>query len=79
MDKELFEELKDRFDDRYKKLDDCDKDMDAVKKEHSELVTLVAKISTTLETNSWVMKTFFGAFIAAVVAAVFAALKLSGG
>ena len=75
---ENFDELIARLDDRYKKAEDCDREMDAVKKDHNELLVIVGKIQTTLDGMSSLMKTTLGAIITAIVGAVFYVITKGG-
>lgn len=78
MNSEEYSELERRFDDRYKKLSDCDRDMDDVKKEHNELLVLVTGIKTTLDSTVWLQKSILGAVIVAIVGAVFYVITKGG-
>lgn len=81
MNNEEYSELERRLDDRYKKLSDCDRDMDGMKKEHNDLLVLVTSINTTLvdyvDRSKWFYRGISGAIIAAIIAAIFK--LISGG
>ena len=55
MDKELFEELRVRFDERYKLREDCDKEMDAVNTKLANDATQFAVINTKLSAILWIL------------------------
>ena len=55
MDKELFEELRERFDERYKLREDCDKEMDAVNTKLANDATQFAVINTKLSAILWIL------------------------
>ena len=81
MNNEEYSDLERRLDDRYKKISDCDRDMDDMKKEHNDLLVLVTSINTTLvdyvDRSKWFYRGIFGAIFAAIVAAIFK--LISGG
>ena len=55
MDKELFDELKERFDERYKLREDCDREMDTVNTKLANDATQFAVINTKLSAILWIL------------------------
>lgn len=71
MDKELFDELRERFDDRYKKLEDCADDMGIVKADQATQTADIAVMKSTVKTILWVLCTVGVAVIGAVIKYLF--------
>lgn len=71
MDKELFEELRDRFDERYKKKDDCDNEMKAVNARLAENEKQFAVINTKLTAILWILTVVGSAVIGFLVKFLF--------
>lgn len=67
--------LEERFDMRYKLLNDCNTEMDEVKKEHTAMYVDIAAIKKSVESLTWIARTTLGAVIAAIVGLVIAAVK----
>lgn len=68
-------DLEDRFDMRYKLLKDCNNEMDAMRKENTQIVSDVSSIKTSVDSLKWLARTTLAAVIGAVIAGVFAIIK----
>lgn len=55
MDKELYDELRERFDERYKLREDCNAEMDEVNKKLANDATQFAVINTKLSAILWIL------------------------
>lgn len=67
--------LEERFDMRYKLLKECNNEMDAMRKENTQIVSDVSSIKTSVDSLKWIARTTLGAVIGAVIAGVFAIIK----
>lgn len=67
--------LEERFDMRYKLLNDCNTEMDEVKKEHTAMYVDIASIKKSVESLTWIARTTLGAVIAAIVGLIIATVK----
>lgn len=77
LDSADIKDLQDRFDNRYKLREDCDRDMDAVAKVVHQQDVDLALINQQLKIIKWVSMTTLGAVIGAIVVYLFA--KFVGG
>ena len=75
LDSEDIKALEDRFDMRYKLLKDCNNEMDAMRKENTQIVSDVSSIKTSVDSLKWLARTTLGAVIGALVAGVIAIIK----
>lgn len=71
MDKQLFDELRDLFDQRYKLRDDCNKEMDDVRDKLAKDATQFAVINTKLNAIIWGIGVIGAAVIGFLVKWVF--------
>ena len=67
MDKELYEELRERFDERYKLREDCNAEMDSVNKKLANDATQFAVINTKLSAILWLLGVLGTAIIGVLV------------
>ena len=67
--------LERRFDQRYKQIRDCNDEMDAVKKEHTQMYVDIASIKKIVESLQWVTRTTLGALIAGIIGIIIAIVK----
>lgn len=65
-----FEKLQARFDDRYKKISECNSDMDALNEKLTQVYVKVAEIATNQDSQKWLLRSILGAIIVAIVGAV---------
>lgn len=59
--------LQSRFDDRYKRIDDCTSDMNDAKKEHTKIFVDVATLKAGQRVNNWLTAAIAGGIIALVI------------
>lgn len=59
----------DILDHRYKRLEDCDKEMDAAKEEHHDLDKRLAVIESAMKVNNWLTAAIATGIIALVIKA----------
>lgn len=65
-----YEKLQSRFDDRYKRITDCNFEMDSLGNKISDVYIKVAEIATNQDTQKWLLRSILGAIIVAIVGAV---------
>lgn len=71
-----FQVLERRFDQRYKQIRDCNDEMDAMRKENTQIVSDVSSIKTSVDSLKWIARTTLAAVIGGLVAGVFMMLRL---
>jgi hypothetical protein len=59
--------LQDRFDDRYKQINDCTNDMNDAKREHTQIFVDVATLKAGQRVNNWLTAAIAGGIIALVI------------
>ena len=59
--------LQSRFDDRYKRIDDCTSDMNDAKKEHTQIFIDIATLKSGQRVNNWLTAAIAGGIIALVI------------
>ena len=59
--------LQSRFDDRYKRIDDCTNDMNDAKKEHTQIFIDIATLKSGQRVNNWLTAAIAGGIIALVI------------
>lgn len=59
--------LQSRFDDRYKRIDDCTSDMNDAEKEHTQIFIDVATLKAGQRVNNWLTAAIAGGIIALVI------------
>lgn len=59
--------LQSRFDDRYKRIDDCTNEMNDAKKEHTQIFIDVATLKSGQRVNNWLTAAIAGGIIALVI------------
>ena len=67
IDRDDFDELQERFDHRYKKIDDCDREMKEATLEHHELDKRLTVIEQGQKINNWLTAAIAGGIIALVI------------
>lgn len=75
LDEHDLKTLEERFDMRYKLINDCNTEMDEVKKEHTAMYVDIAAIKKSVESLTWIARTTLGAVIAAIVGLIIATVK----
>lgn len=68
--------LERRLDQRYKQIRDCNDEMDAMRKENTQIVSDVSAIKTSVDSLKWLGRTTLAAVIGGLVAGVFLLLRL---
>lgn len=58
--------LQSRFDDRYKRIDDCTSDMNDAKKEHTQIFVDIATLRSGQTLNNWLTAAIAGCLLALV-------------
>ena len=59
--------LQSRFDDRYKRIDDCTSEMNDAKKEHTQIFIDIATLKSGQRVNNWLTAAIAGGIIALVI------------
>lgn len=59
--------LQDRFDDRYKQINDCTNEMNDAKKEHTQIFIDIATLKSGQRVNNWLTAAIAGGIIALVI------------
>lgn len=59
--------LQARFDDRYKRIDDCTNEMNDAKKEHTQIFIDIATLKSGQRVNNWLTAAIAGGIIALVL------------
>lgn len=59
--------LQSRFDDRYKRIDDCTNEMNDAKKEHTQIFIDIATLKSGQRVNNWLTAAIAGGIIALVI------------
>lgn len=59
--------LQSRFDDRYKRIDDCASEMNDAKKEHTQIYIDIATLKSGQRVNNWLTAAIAGGIIALVI------------
>jgi hypothetical protein len=67
--------LEHRFDSRYKKIEDCNNDMNDVIRDYSELVADIAAIKNGQEHLVWLTRTCLGAVLTGIIGAVLLVIR----
>jgi hypothetical protein len=58
--------LQSRFDDRYKRIDDCTNEMNDAKKEHTKIFVDIATLKSGQTLNNWLTAAIVGCMLALV-------------